>query len=998
MRYLKQTIFIFSFLILVSSSLLAQGSLKGVVTDQQNGDPLYGANIIITGTSLGTASDIEGNYLIRQIPAGEVQVKFSYIGYEPQVLDVTIQDNRTIELNVELRAAVLEGEEIEVTAQALGQVAAINQQLTSNTIINVVSEEKIQELPDANAAESIGRLPGVSLIRSGGEASKVVLRGLSDKYLTVTVDGVRIPTTDALERGLDLSTMSQSSLAGIELYKALTPDKDADAIAGSINLVTKKAPQEREIRFISKGGYNRIMDSFGQYDFSLKYGERFFDGLLGVQLNGNIESKIRSNERISLSYDQSVANQTDYFINDLDLEFTDEDRSREGIGLILDMNTPDDGNIKLSTIYSSTTRDYLIHSRDYPSEGASVTYTFRDREQTMKILSSALMGNNYLLGLDTKWGVSYAKSTAEYPYDYEARFVEPSSAGESGMRNTPQLKDNSERLIEYAYNNFQSATLSEAYYYTQDNSEEEFAAYLDLMREYSMSNSISGTLKGGAKFRSKNRTNENSRIYSPYYLSYWRPYEQLPDGSIIDKDFSGSYFEGFYQNYLENPSHVNVSFSDFLDIDPESKVILDDFNMNPLINRDRLRQWYDINKNGMNKAGTNPEYHQDPSSEANTYDITETVAAGYLMNTLNFGQALTVIFGARVEHEEHDYSNRYSPKQIGGFPIPEGTTRDTSSTYSETVFLPHLHFNIKATDFMNIRIAAYRALARPDFNMRLLSSFAWRDAETGGDRIHILGNPKLKTAKAWNFEVSTSFFGNQIGLFTLSAFYKHIDDMYHMLNGISTTGDTLINALGLDWEALHRGNYELFVPYNSPDPSKVWGFEVDHQINFAWLPGLLKNFVLSYNASLVRSETSLIGAVTDTVYIEDPILGPRPSFEVRVIEYTQALEDQPEFFGNISLGYDIGGFSGRLSLFHQSEYYRSYSPSGRSDRIVDAFTRLDLALKQKITDYLTVICNVNNLTNIREDDLMHNRVNGYKILRSAERYGLTLDVGVRVDL
>ena len=79
-------------------------------------------------------------------------------------------------------ADIVESETVIVSAQAAGQVAAINQQLSSNTIVNVISEEKIQELPDANAAEAIGRLPGVSIQRSGGEANKITLRGLSDKY------------------------------------------------------------------------------------------------------------------------------------------------------------------------------------------------------------------------------------------------------------------------------------------------------------------------------------------------------------------------------------------------------------------------------------------------------------------------------------------------------------------------------------------------------------------------------------------------------------------------------------------------------------------------------------------------------------------------------------------------------------------------------------------------------------------------------------------------
>src|SRR5690606_2110580 len=130
----------------------------------------------------------------------------------------------------------------------------------------------IQELPDANAAEAVGRLPGVSVQRSGGEANKIVLRGLSDRFTSITVNGVRLAATDADARGVDLSTIAQGSLAGIELYKALTPDKDADAIAGSVNFVTKTAPRERLLRVDARGAYNDLDASFGQYDFALRYG------------------------------------------------------------------------------------------------------------------------------------------------------------------------------------------------------------------------------------------------------------------------------------------------------------------------------------------------------------------------------------------------------------------------------------------------------------------------------------------------------------------------------------------------------------------------------------------------------------------------------------------------------------------------------------------------------------------------------------------------------
>ncbi len=991
-------------IILISSFVYGQGNLRGIISDSLSNKPLVGANVFLQGTALGSATDLEGQYVIPNIPEGNYTLKISYIGYKTKQVDIIIVKNRSTLLDVVLVPDVVEGEEVLVTGQASGQMSAINQQRSSNTIINVVSEEKIQELPDANAAESIGRLPGVSVTRSGGEATKIVLRGMSDQYTTVTIDGVRIPSTDAQGRGIDLSAISQSSLAGIELYKAITSDKDGDAIAGSVNLVTKKAPSHRELRGTFYGGYNSIMKSAKQYNFALKYGERFFDNSLGLQLNGNIQNKIRSNEYNDIGYDQSILNQTSYFINEFTLRFIDEVRKRNGFDLILDYDTPDEGNIKFNGTYYSTNRSYITHQRDYPNGGGQtqylggVTYSYRDREQDIKTATLALTGDNNLIGFKLNWGLSFAQSTSDFPYDYQLDFSEPSNSGTSGMRSAPQIKNNPEQLIPYAYNNFRAATLVGAYYSSQNNLDKNKTAFLNLSRNYTIGNSLSGEFKFGGKYNSKGRNNNQTQNFAPYYLGYWQSYEKLPDGTIRPKDLSGTYFDAFFQRYLQNPLNNIPSMTEFLDNDPQSRLLYGKYDLNPLINRDKLRQWYDLNKYGINQSGQTNEYYNDPTFTAYYYDISEAVTAGYIMNTLKIGQDITFIAGVRVEEENNDYKNKYSNTIAGGFPSITLPTKDTSATYTESIVLPNFQLNVKVTDFMNVRLAAYRALARPDFNMRLNTYFGWRPAAVGSHKQLIVGNSKLKTAKAWNFEINTSFYGNEIGLFSISAFYKEIKDMYHMLNQINTTGDVIFQEIGLSTHSLQNGSYQLTVPYNSPENTKVWGFELEHQINFFFLPGLLKNIVLSYNASIVRSETHLIGSTTDTTYQIIPGFPPLPVYTERAIEYKQQLENQPKFFGNISLGYDIGGFSGRISLFHQSEYFSSFSPTGRGDVIIAGYDRIDLALKQKLTNYLTIQLDINNLTNLKDENMIDNRVNQYIIPNTSQRYGLTGDLGVRIDL
>jgi TonB-dependent receptor len=1002
-------LFISLFIIISCNSIFAQGQIKGTITDSTSQSLLIGANVYLMGTSLGASTDIEGEYLISNIPVDTYTVKVSYIGYETKNFDVEVFDNKTTLLDVQLIPEVLEGEVVVITGQALGQASAINQQLTSNTITNVISEEKIQELPDANVAETIGRLPGVSITRSGGEANKIIVRGMSDTYAYVTLDGVKVPTTDALERGTDLSLISQNNLAGIELYKALTPDMEADAIAGSVNLLTRKASSEGIIRAVLRGGYNELMQSAQQYSLSFRYSERFFDELLGLQLSGNFEKKIRSNELIDLDYDQNILNQTSYFINNFSVRFTDEDRIRRGGNLILDINTPDDGVIKLNTVYNYTKRDFIEHQRNYPNGGGTaqtggVTYDYRDREQEINFFTSSLTGDNYLLGLDLTWGLAFAQSKTVHPFDYHMFFTEPSINDSvnnvyAGMGNPPQIKDNPEQLIDYAYNNFDAATLSEAFYRTQDNLDKNIEAYLNLSKDYNISSQLSGVIKIGGRYRTKDRENNTTQTYAPYYLGNWKGYEKLADGTIVPKDLSGTYFEPFYLRYLENPQFIGLPFVESLDDIPKSRVINDLYSLYPLINRDKLRQWYDLNKNGISPNGAIPEYYNDPAVANEYYDITESVGAGYIMNTLNIGQSIVFIAGVRVEAEDNDYKNKYSTIRFASFPASAVVPRDTTAHYSETVWLPNFQLLYKATDFLNIRLAAYKALARPDFNMRLNTYFAWRGATVGSNQQLYRGNPNLKTAKAWNFEINTSFYGNKIGLISLSVFYKEIEDMYHMLNQINTSGSALLIDLGLGPQNLQPGSYQLTVPYNSPDPSKVWGLEFEQQTNFTFLPGLLQNIVLSYNLSFIRSETTIIGVTTDTTYVTVPGFPvPIPEYSERPITMKQELENQPKFFGNLSLGYDIGGFSGRIGVFHQSDYFSSFSPTGRSDRIIGAYTRLDLALKYQAWEFLTFLLNVSNLTNIDEDDLIDNKPNGYTLLNTRERYGITMDFGVRVDL
>ena len=300
---MKKTRFLILSFLMSSTLVAAPGKINGNVTDAKTGEPLPGANIFLVGTAIGAATDLKGEYKIFSVPPGTYTVRVTFIGYKQKELQVQIQSGETERIEIKLDFDVIKGETVTITAQAEGQVAAINQQLRSNTISNVVSAERIQELPDANAAESVGRLPGISIKRSGGEANKIIIRGLAPTYNTITIGGEKIPATDLDDRSVDLNMISPEILAGIEVTKALTPDKDADAFGGIVNFALANAPEGGfKYNFKFRNSYNAQRDQLGLYKGNFLLSNRYNNEKLGIMVSGNLDRAQRGSDQFNADY------------------------------------------------------------------------------------------------------------------------------------------------------------------------------------------------------------------------------------------------------------------------------------------------------------------------------------------------------------------------------------------------------------------------------------------------------------------------------------------------------------------------------------------------------------------------------------------------------------------------------------------------------------------------------------------------------------------------
>jgi outer membrane receptor protein involved in Fe transport len=155
--------------------------------------------------------------------------------------------------------------------------------------------------------------------------------------------------------------------------------------------------------------------------------------------------------------------------------------------------------------------------------------------------------------------------------------------------------------------------------------------------------------------------------------------------------------------------------------------------------------------------------------------------------------------------------------------------------------------------------------------------------------------------------------------------------------------------------------------------------------------------VLSYNFSFIRSETYIPTNTYVTYYLQ---IGPVriPKVKPIIVDIKQKLENSPEFLLNVSLGYDFAGFSARISVFHQSASNSFFSYDAKQDQQINGFTRWDIAIKQKINEYIALTFNLNNITNVEEGTSYINRVYGWTLLNTSQRYGMSGDLGVRLSL
>ncbi len=967
-------------LLFASSIFASGGKIRGIVTEAKTGVALMGANAFLINTSQGSSTDLYGIFTINQIPLGSYILRVSYLGYETHEMKIDITTSHTIELKFKMKPEVIEGDEVTVTAQRVGQIAAINQQITSYSIKNVVSSDKIEELPEANAAEAVGRLPGVSLLRDGGEGSKVVIRGLAPKYNKVQIDGVDMAATDSDDRSSDLSMISPYMLGGIEVTKSAMANQEANQLGGTVNFILKGAPQgDPTYQVIVEGGYNGLKNQFKDYKIVAQHSRRMFDNAFGLSVNVDIENRNRSSNSVSSDYKYLTQDSTTV-VNSLFVGDITRQLERYNASLVLDYKTPTT-DIKLSGIGSKIDREIVSRNENsYDLHGASKrTQNLGFEDNSTAIMMTQLKVEQLIGDFKIKLGASYSYSKNDMP-----EYLSYGGIESSPLSGPIPHKTNPSQIPNYMSNNYSSIFLGEMSDSESFTLEDEVSAYLNIEWETNISDKVNFKLEVGSKYKHKEREFD----YNTIYLNLERDPSNIANNAIIEK-------WPWMQEYLVSNSFPYEPFIDH-NYDPG-----DFMNGNYLLERipsldlgkeliHYLRDYLGVEWNGASTPKKFvPNFH---SSKMYDYNGTEDYYALYAMPIFTYKDILTFIPGFRYEHNKTVYTG---VRGDGGkfFESVGYKYHEKTVTRENEYFLPMIHLRYKPLEWFDVRASYTQTLSRPSY-VEFLPTWHISAAPLSID----YQNPDLKPATSENIDLYFSFYGNEVGLFTVGLFAKHIDNLIFSEKKIILSDTMAVEDYGLTEEETGYSpsafkSKPIWSYINNPNTSKVYGVEVEWQSNLWFLPGLFKNIIFGVNYTYTFSEVQY----PRTVPIKEIIKSPFGNREVIVgnedVPYSAPLLFQPDHILNITLGYDYKDFSIRTSLQMKSKIFSQNDWRPELRGYTDSFYLYDLAISQKLPFAgLMVYGNLKNFTKTIEMD----RNDGTGYMSSAEYYGMSGNLGIRL--
>jgi TonB-dependent receptor len=926
----------------ISLGAYAQGSITGLVIDEQN-LALPGASVYIQDLNKGDITDFKGQFQIVNLPAGNYELTISYIGYQTESRTVSVTDGVTSTLDINLKEGAADvGVSIVVLGDRLkGQAKAINQQKNNLNITNIVAADQIGRFPDANIGDAVKRIPGITMQADQGEARNVIIRGLAPQLNSVMINGERIPSAEGDNRNVQMDLIPADMIQTIEVNKAVTPDMDADAIGGAVNLVTRAAPTNTRLSVTAASGLN-LLTNKPIWTGGLIYGDRFANDKIGMVLSASYNDHDFGSDNMEAEWENEVESpvteediEVDPFIKEQDIRTYLVRRVRRSASANFDFKLNENNTIFLRSMYNwrdDWENRYRLRYTDIEPvfednseniigyEGASQRETKggidnnrnqNRRLEDQRVLNLALQGDHLLANkFRLTWIGTYAKASEER---LNERYINFESADAFAMDvdvSDPMFPTAlPKNPSDIALSTFELDELTEENQYTE---EEDLIGRINLEIPLNLG-SQSGFIKVGGAYRDKTKLRENN------FFEFSPTGDDLETMDIVPTE------DQTKENFLVGEQYAAGEFTtaEYL--------------------------------GGLDLTDTNQFEEEAKPDEflADNFTANETVTAGYLMWNQTLTSKLSAIAGIRVEATQNEYTGNI---------IEDEETLVASETIESDYLnvLPGVHLKYNPKNDFAIRAAWTNTLARPNyFDLVPFRSIIQEDEEI------VEGNPDLEPTTSMNVDLNAEYYFQTIGLVSGGVFYKNVNEFIY----------TTVNDEFTDPVLTGGDEWTLFRPENGGN-AQLFGFEVAVQRQLDFLPGALSGFGVYLNYTYTNSNAEGIRNEDGEERTDISLPGTAPHLV------------------NASLSYENKKLVVRASMNYAAEYVDEVGGGDFTDRYYDRQLFVDLNASYAFTPTFRVFLEGNNLTNqpLRYFQGVRERT------MQAEYYNARFNLGVKFDL
>lgn len=892
-------LFLFNFICLVS---FGQNTvLKGKIMDSKDKFSLPGATLKIAEGNRATVSDANGNFEFLNLPAGTYNISVNYIGYKYHTQQIKTTAN-AVEIFLDPASKVMD--EVQVIGDiAKGQAKALNQQKNKSNITNIISSDQVGRFPDQNVGDALKRVPGITMQNDQGEARNIIVRGLSPELNSVTLNGDRIPSAEAENRNVQMDLIPSDMISSIEVNKTLTPDMDADAIGGSVNLITRAVPNKQRLSATLSGGYSPVRQK-AIYNGALVYGNRFMNNKMGLVLSGTMQTNDFGSNNIEAEWDQDNGN---VLLKEMQIRKYDVTRVRRSVSAAWDFDFDARNKITLNAMYNwrdDRENRFATTFSDLEYDAATQSYTGEIEHETkggidnnrnksrrlerQSVMNFSIQGEHTLSPvIDMDWAASYSKAEEWRPNE---RYI---SYRQKDAQLGVDVANMYLPFVNSINNDLSAFELKEITENENNTDEDEIGAKLNFRVPLTLINGQKGRIRFGGRMRLKGKQRTNNFFeYKP--LNGFDNMEtlQLKTWDAKGWDQGEKYAAGTF---------VDATYLGGLNLADKSKF---DEESNP---KEFLSQ---------------------------NYRAKEQIFATYVRWDQNISDRTALIFGARLEHTKIDYTGNNVEDE-------ENFAGEIRNKNSYTNILPGITLKHNFTDNFILRAAFTTSLARP--NYYALAPYVNSNIS---DKELFAGNPNLKATYSTNYDIMLERYFQNVGIISGGVFYKNLKNFIYMYNDRSFNA-TRFNEVFPDLNnPIQAGETWDFAQFRNGDKVDVYGFEVAFQRQLDFLPGkFLQGLAVYANYTFTKSKAKGIAG------------------EEGVLREGLGLPRTAPHMLNGSLSWENNKFSARISANYTAAYLDEIGDDAFTDAFYDKQFFLDANAAYKFTKKLRIFAEANNLTN-----------------------------------